>query len=748
MPCFPSTKKPAKEERKGLVRVPQLSRRPKSWIIFLMGRYTDYYGEDDKLPEGMVCTGYDADTGRRYYRDMTDGSVWVGAPYAEYGVLNSVLNTSKTSPKEDNLRFQRKIFSEESEDEKEATRRNQRPRLPTKSNSVPAGTRTRDSRERINTGVSSETATLVAPDIPPSSLQDEEMRLIAVLESTANLNLPKSPNQSTTSKRKRKDKRANSEPLSPISVATSPSTYSQSSQWSKSSYEPNTLEIQLRNTENASSEPDRTQTTGSRAGEVQTSLGEVSNDPSPLSPISMATTPSMYSQQSTTNTSEKRTGRSQTDLSSRNNDQVESPFDDDTASPGSTPTILARRGEPPSEANSELARKKSSETQYRSSFGTTPILPTNSLFSEREPQSLIPFPSSANSSQEYITPYPRPVSSLSATTISTVTATPVTARTSFSMSSTITMFASPHSETSPLLLQSERSPGGPSGLPLIPHTPPGLGPLSPRSISIYPETPSALGHDLTIEDFKAHERLFESPSAGKSMLNNTKPVAESPLRIMQTPAALNVTGLDGLPSPPGPTPGTMSMNIFLPSEQLRAISSQRQVEIESGTVTTVHQTPEYHLDSLHIPNIVVDGGGERDPSKPVTDPGASGKVESAANNFPGFSLKFESVPELNLGFEVANGGLPEVTSNVRTGAVVELPSRPKPTQPPSLSRRESMSLDAANHVGVDRVKIEPTSGNVESGERIKIDTRQEKKVEVPKRKSMFRRVSDLLGKGK
>lgn len=35
----------------------------------------------------MVLTGYDADEGRRYYVDKTDGSTWVGAPYAEYGVL-------------------------------------------------------------------------------------------------------------------------------------------------------------------------------------------------------------------------------------------------------------------------------------------------------------------------------------------------------------------------------------------------------------------------------------------------------------------------------------------------------------------------------------------------------------------------------------------------------------------------------------------------------------------------------------
>ncbi|KDR70956.1 hypothetical protein GALMADRAFT_814719 [Galerina marginata CBS 339.88] len=51
-----------------------------------MGRFADPYGDDNRLPAGMVWTGYDADTGERFYADR-DGSTWVGAPWAEYGIL-------------------------------------------------------------------------------------------------------------------------------------------------------------------------------------------------------------------------------------------------------------------------------------------------------------------------------------------------------------------------------------------------------------------------------------------------------------------------------------------------------------------------------------------------------------------------------------------------------------------------------------------------------------------------------------
>ena len=47
----------------------------------------------------MTCTGYDADTGRKYYVDRSTGGSYVGAPYAEYGVLTPL---SAATAKQDN----------------------------------------------------------------------------------------------------------------------------------------------------------------------------------------------------------------------------------------------------------------------------------------------------------------------------------------------------------------------------------------------------------------------------------------------------------------------------------------------------------------------------------------------------------------------------------------------------------------------------------------------------------------------
>ena len=46
----------------------------------------------------MTCTGYDADTGRKYYVDRNTGRSYVGAPYAEYGVLTPLRATTNTAP--------------------------------------------------------------------------------------------------------------------------------------------------------------------------------------------------------------------------------------------------------------------------------------------------------------------------------------------------------------------------------------------------------------------------------------------------------------------------------------------------------------------------------------------------------------------------------------------------------------------------------------------------------------------------
>jgi hypothetical protein len=56
--------------------------------------------EDNRLPEGISCTGYDADTGRKYYADNKTSVTYVGAPYAEYGVLTPL--KGQTTAREDN----------------------------------------------------------------------------------------------------------------------------------------------------------------------------------------------------------------------------------------------------------------------------------------------------------------------------------------------------------------------------------------------------------------------------------------------------------------------------------------------------------------------------------------------------------------------------------------------------------------------------------------------------------------------
>ncbi|KAL2164019.1 hypothetical protein VTH06DRAFT_3233 [Thermothelomyces fergusii] len=54
-----------------------------------MGRWSHLDSDDERLPEGMVRVGYDADTQVYTYRD-SDGSYWEGAPGARYGKLHRV----------------------------------------------------------------------------------------------------------------------------------------------------------------------------------------------------------------------------------------------------------------------------------------------------------------------------------------------------------------------------------------------------------------------------------------------------------------------------------------------------------------------------------------------------------------------------------------------------------------------------------------------------------------------------------
>lgn len=44
------------------------------------------FQDDYRLPEGMKRVGYDADTGKYYFRDR-DGSLWEGPEGAQYGEM-------------------------------------------------------------------------------------------------------------------------------------------------------------------------------------------------------------------------------------------------------------------------------------------------------------------------------------------------------------------------------------------------------------------------------------------------------------------------------------------------------------------------------------------------------------------------------------------------------------------------------------------------------------------------------------
>jgi len=54
-----------------------------------MGRWTQYDEDDYRLPEGMKRIGYDADSGRYYFRDSAR-SIWQGAVGAQFGEMTKV----------------------------------------------------------------------------------------------------------------------------------------------------------------------------------------------------------------------------------------------------------------------------------------------------------------------------------------------------------------------------------------------------------------------------------------------------------------------------------------------------------------------------------------------------------------------------------------------------------------------------------------------------------------------------------
>ncbi|RDB19369.1 hypothetical protein Hypma_013425 [Hypsizygus marmoreus] len=65
-----------------------------------MGRWTQYDEDENRLPEGMKRTGYDADTGRYYFQDR-DGSIWQGAEGAEFSEMTRVSGPSESSATDD-----------------------------------------------------------------------------------------------------------------------------------------------------------------------------------------------------------------------------------------------------------------------------------------------------------------------------------------------------------------------------------------------------------------------------------------------------------------------------------------------------------------------------------------------------------------------------------------------------------------------------------------------------------------------
>lgn len=62
-----------------------------------MGRWSNYDTDEERLPEGMTCIGYDADDQTYTYRNTTDGSIWESAPGNRYGRLRQVSGPTQPS---------------------------------------------------------------------------------------------------------------------------------------------------------------------------------------------------------------------------------------------------------------------------------------------------------------------------------------------------------------------------------------------------------------------------------------------------------------------------------------------------------------------------------------------------------------------------------------------------------------------------------------------------------------------------
>lgn len=55
-----------------------------------MGRWTQYDDDDYRLPSNVVRTGYDADEGRYYFKDQSNGKIYRGLEGQEFGDLEYV----------------------------------------------------------------------------------------------------------------------------------------------------------------------------------------------------------------------------------------------------------------------------------------------------------------------------------------------------------------------------------------------------------------------------------------------------------------------------------------------------------------------------------------------------------------------------------------------------------------------------------------------------------------------------------
>ncbi|KAK7923417.1 LysM domain-containing protein [Apiospora marii] len=62
-----------------------------------MGRWSQYDTDEERLPEGMVRIGYDADDQTYTFRDTNDGSIWESAPGSQYGRLTRISGPSSSS---------------------------------------------------------------------------------------------------------------------------------------------------------------------------------------------------------------------------------------------------------------------------------------------------------------------------------------------------------------------------------------------------------------------------------------------------------------------------------------------------------------------------------------------------------------------------------------------------------------------------------------------------------------------------